>query len=62
MSECNFSKIGLEILAGAKKPKYAPKEYPGTPDSATVGRSGAADERVTVVIPSARNLPAFIIG
>src|SRR5207253_8074722 len=50
------------VPAGAKTPCQDPTSNPATPDSASVGTSGATDERLAVVTASARSLPAFASG
>jgi hypothetical protein len=55
-----FSKsmMARGVLAGVSKPKMVTASYPGTPDSAMVGISGATAERLVLEMPSARRRPA----
>src|SRR6218665_456646 len=50
------------VPAGASRPFRAIAPEPGRPDSATVGSSGAAPERLALVTASALSLPAFTCG
>ena len=50
------------VPAGANTPCHEPTSKPGNPDSASVGTSGAIDERLAVVTASARSLPALASG
>src|SRR3977135_2307230 len=52
--------ISAGVLAGANRPYQLPAAEPGTPASATVGRSGNAGERSADVTASARNCPPAI--
>src|SRR5262249_52957859 len=47
---------------GAIRPNHAVTSKPGKPDSAMVGRPGAAGERVREVTASGRNLPSRTRG
>src|ERR1700756_1478788 len=49
--------ISLGVLAGKKTPGHESPPYPGTPDSATVGTSGAAEDRLAPVEASTRTWP-----
>jgi hypothetical protein len=58
-SACIFSRTAGGVFAGASSTNQAEKSYPGTPDSAIVGNSGASAERFAVLTASARSLPVF---
>jgi len=51
------SKSGLGIALGAINPAQPVETNPGTPDSATVGSSGAVGNRRAVVTASPRSWP-----
>jgi hypothetical protein len=51
--------ISAGVFFGAPKPNQVLNSNPGT-DSATVGMSGKASERVPVVTARARSLPALM--
>ena len=53
---------GSGVFAGAARPSQVMPSKPGTPDSATVGMSGASVERWLVVMARPFNCPARIIG
>src|SRR5689334_24995858 len=53
--------IACGVRAGANNPYQLTSSNPGTPDSARVGRSGNARERVRLVTASARSLPVRIL-
>ena len=50
------------VLTGTKKPYHDITSKPGSPDSATVGNSGALGKRSALLTPSARTLPARTCG
>src|SRR5207253_8858280 len=62
ISTFNRFTISGGVPAGANTPCQEPTSNPATPDSASVGTSGATDERLAVVTASARSLPAFASG
>ena len=49
--------IDVGVLAGANSPNQPSTSYPGKPDSAIVGRSGANGARLLLVTAIARNRP-----
>src|SRR5262249_23099527 len=57
-----FAMTSGEVLAGAKNAYQEDTSKPGTPDSASGGRSGIAGVRLAVVTASPRSLPAWISG
>ena len=57
----SLSITGRGTLAGANMANQVVASKPGT-DSATVGTSGAAGERVAVVCAKARILPSLAMG
>src|SRR5262249_49752770 len=59
ISTLSFWMISTGVPFGAPKPPTALASYPGT-KSPTVGSSGSASERLTVVTASALNWPALI--
>src|SRR5262245_59816091 len=59
ISLLSLSTIPAAVAFGAQTPNQLLASYPGT-DSATVGVSGSASERVAAVTASARSLPALI--
>src|SRR5271169_3993143 len=62
ISRLSVSIIGCGVPAGAMNPTHKVAWNPGTPASAMVGTSGRIAERVAPLVPSARTLPALIIG
>ncbi len=50
------------VPAGAKTPCHEPTSKPGSPDSVSVGTSGAISDRFAVVTASALSLPALASG
>ncbi len=52
--------ISLGVPAGANTPYHDTASYPGNPDSATVGTSGAIAVRAALVTASARSFPELI--
>ena len=54
--------IGCGVPRGASTPNQLVASKPGTPDSATVGKSGMARERVLLVMASALTRPLLICG
>ena len=57
MSACSFFTISAGVLAGTRNAYQDETSKPGTPDSATVGNSGAVGKRLAVVTASPRNCP-----
>src|SRR5688572_22790373 len=53
---------GAGVFAGASNPTQPSIAYPGTPDSAIVGRSGSTAERLPAVIATARSFPDLTCG
>src|SRR5258706_1094028 len=62
ISALSRATISFGIPAGARTPYQLMTSYPGSPDSAIVGRLGAANERLALVTASAFNLPVFTCG
>src|SRR5262245_8931616 len=58
ISLLSLSTMSAGVFLGAPTPKKVLASWPGT-NSATVGMSGRASERVAVVIASRRSLPAL---
>src|SRR5258708_1441323 len=58
-SALSFTMKACGVPAGATTPNHTDTSKPGTPDSATVGRSWTKGERCLLDTASARNLPAF---
>src|SRR3974390_822592 len=54
--------VSAGVLAGPNSPYQLSPAEPGTPASATVGRSGNAELRSDEVTASARSWPAFTSG
>src|SRR5258706_94573 len=54
--------ISFGVPTGARMPYQLMTSYPGSPDSAIVGRLGVANERLALVTASAFNLPALTWG
>src|SRR5262249_32801407 len=61
ISLLSLSTISPDVFLGAPMPCQVLASKPGT-DSATVGTSGSARERVAVVTASARTLPALMVS
>ena len=61
-SASSFFRIAGGVPRGASRPVPPPTSKPGTPDSATVGISGAAGRRALEVTAIARSLPLFKNG
>ena len=59
---CTLRTIAAGVFAGANSPYQLSKPKPGTPDSATVGMSGASCERSREVMASPRSWPERTIG
>src|SRR6187431_1426088 len=62
IASCNAVTISFGVLAAATMPWNEPVSKPGYPDSATVGRSGAALKRLALEIARALSFPPLTIG
>src|SRR5574341_1339708 len=58
----SWATIGPGVPWGAHRPYQVLMLKPGRPDSATVGTSGKAEERLAVVTAMARSLPDLMNG
>src|SRR6266849_5328878 len=62
MSPCRRATTAEGVCAGASTPYQVDASYPGTPDSAIVGRSGKACERRALVTATGASFPGFTCG